>query len=133
MLKCCDRRLVYDKILLEEEEDVLKEILREAAIDELKKEFFNKIQGRNTWRECVDVAGGMIEKSSQPTQQLQEQQQEDQDHQQQPRQELEHQEGRGAQPDEEVTGEITTASARDPTGAKPCATLYLDQSEESNI
>lgn len=71
MLKCCDRRLVYDKILLEEEEDVLKEMLREAAIDELKNEFRIRIQETNSWRECVDVAGGMIENYSQPTQQLQ--------------------------------------------------------------
>lgn len=40
---CCSRRAVYDIVILEQEEEVLKETFRDAAKEQLTKRIFEKI------------------------------------------------------------------------------------------
>lgn len=42
---CCSRRAVYDRVILEQQEEVLKETFREAAKEQLTKRIFEKIDG----------------------------------------------------------------------------------------
>lgn len=44
---CCSRRAVYDRVILEQAEEVLKETLREAAKEQLTKRIFEKIDGNS--------------------------------------------------------------------------------------
>lgn len=57
---CCDRKLLYDQMILEEEENVLTEMIRKAAKDKLTEEMQKKL-GSGTWGECFDVAEKLIE------------------------------------------------------------------------
>lgn len=65
LLKCCERRsrhgrkFVFDKLILEEEGKVLKEILRTAAKEKLKEAFIDKI-GKREWKECFNVTEDLI-------------------------------------------------------------------------
>ncbi|CAI5648767.1 uncharacterized protein LOC109196280 [Oreochromis niloticus] len=64
---CCRRRIVFDTVILEEGEYLLKEILTEAAKEELTKTIFNQIsETQKDWIECLDAAANMVEKSSEP-------------------------------------------------------------------
>ncbi len=63
--KCCNRKLQYDKLILEEEENVLKEILRKSAKKQLSEKVKNKICGEQ-WEECFDVAEELIKASTKP-------------------------------------------------------------------
>ncbi len=61
-LGCCDRKVLYDKLILEEERQVLKEILREDAKKKLKEEIERKIEAIG-WKDCFDVAEEVIKTS----------------------------------------------------------------------
>lgn len=64
---CCSRRIVFDTVILEEGEYLLKEILTEAAKEELTRTIFNQIsETQKDWIECLDAAAKMVEKSSEP-------------------------------------------------------------------
>ncbi|XP_042071768.1 uncharacterized protein LOC121812799 [Haplochromis burtoni] len=64
---CCRRRIVFDTVILEEGEYLLKEILTEAAKEELTRTIFNQIsETQKDWIECLDSAANMVEKSSEP-------------------------------------------------------------------
>lgn len=64
---CCRRRIVFDTVILEEGEYLLKEILTEAAKEELTRTIFNQIsETQKDWIECLDAAAKMVEKSSEP-------------------------------------------------------------------
>ncbi|XP_042265594.1 calcium homeostasis modulator protein 6-like [Thunnus maccoyii] len=56
---CCNRKILYDKMILEEEENVLKEILRGAAREQLTQEIRDKIKDE-PWEECFNAADGLI-------------------------------------------------------------------------
>lgn len=58
----CWRRKLYGKLILEEEENVLKEILRKSAKDQLTREVREKICG-DQWDECFNAAAELIEAS----------------------------------------------------------------------
>ncbi|XP_067449588.1 uncharacterized protein [Thunnus thynnus] len=62
---CCKRKILYDELILEEEENVLKEVLREAAKHKLNQDIKNKING-DVWEECFDVAEELIIKNKTP-------------------------------------------------------------------
>lgn len=64
---CCRRRIVFDTVILEEGEYLLKEILTVAAKEELTRTIFNQIsETQKDWIECLDAAAKMVEKSSEP-------------------------------------------------------------------
>ncbi|XP_035512906.1 uncharacterized protein LOC118324591 [Morone saxatilis] len=56
---CSDKGILYYKVILDEEETVLTEILTKAAKDKLTEAIKNKIKG-NDWRECFNVAKELI-------------------------------------------------------------------------
>ncbi|XP_051282571.1 uncharacterized protein LOC127378071 [Dicentrarchus labrax] len=56
---CCDKGILYDKVILDEEETVLTEILTKAAKDNLTEAIKNKIKG-DDWRKCFNVAKELI-------------------------------------------------------------------------
>lgn len=56
---CCNRKIFYDELILEEEENVLQEVLRKAAKDKLTKEIEKNINGKH-WKECLHVAEKLI-------------------------------------------------------------------------
>lgn len=66
---CCDRKLLYDQMILEEEENVLTEMIRKAAKDKLTEEMQKKL-GSGTWGECFDVAEKLIENKTPPGQKV---------------------------------------------------------------
>ncbi len=63
--KCCNRRFRYDKLILEEEENVLDEILKKSAKEQLSEGVKNKIRGEQ-WEECFDVAEELIQADTEP-------------------------------------------------------------------
>ncbi|KAL7399632.1 hypothetical protein ABVT39_027846 [Epinephelus coioides] len=64
---CCDnRRFLYHKLILKEEETVLKEVLRKSAKEKLTTGVEDRIRS-GQWLECFDVAGELIEVSTDPT------------------------------------------------------------------
>ncbi|XP_065817880.1 uncharacterized protein [Labrus bergylta] len=63
--KCCNRKFVYDKLILEEEGKVLKEVLRKSATDQLKNKVQTKIQERR-FEECFNVAEELIKELTPP-------------------------------------------------------------------
>ncbi|XP_074501042.1 uncharacterized protein LOC141773179 isoform X2 [Sebastes fasciatus] len=63
---CCNRRFLFDKLILEEEDNVLKEILRKSAKDQLTEEVKNRIHGGQR-EKCFNVAIDLINASAQPT------------------------------------------------------------------
>lgn len=66
---CCDRKLLYDQMILEEEENVLKEMIRKAAKDKLTEEMQKKLDSER-WGECFDVAEKLIENKTPPGQKV---------------------------------------------------------------
>lgn len=62
---CCSRELDYYKLILEEEENVLKEILTTAAKEKLTNEIQDKLRN-DKWTECFDVAEELINKNAKP-------------------------------------------------------------------
>lgn len=56
---CCDRKLLYDQMILEEEENVLTEMIRKAAKDKLSEEI-QKTLNSERWGESFDVADHLI-------------------------------------------------------------------------
>lgn len=66
---CCDRKLLYDQMILEEEENVLTDMIRKAAKDKLTEEMQKKL-GSGTWGECFDVAEKLIENETPPGQKV---------------------------------------------------------------
>ncbi|KAK2850909.1 hypothetical protein Q5P01_007185 [Channa striata] len=68
--RCCKktknkRRAVYDKLILKEEKNVLKEILTKAAKDSLTKEINERIQ-RQDWETCFEAAAKLIDDNTAP-------------------------------------------------------------------
>ena len=61
---CC-RELDYYKSILEEEENVLKEILTTAAKEKLTKGIQDKLSS-DKWTECYDVAEELINNKTKP-------------------------------------------------------------------
>lgn len=62
---CCDRKLLYDQMILEEEENVLTEMIRKAAKDKLTEEMQKKLDSER-WGECFDVAEHLIKNKTPP-------------------------------------------------------------------
>lgn len=62
----CERKHLYYKLILKEEKNVLKEILRKYAKERLREEIESKIRG-GRWEECFDVAEELVRASAQPT------------------------------------------------------------------
>lgn len=62
---CCDRSIVYEKIILEEDETVQNDILRKAAKEQLTKVIYEKIRG-DDWKQCLDAADEMVNNSVKP-------------------------------------------------------------------
>lgn len=60
------RKELYKQLILEEEENVLKEILRKSAKEKLTERVKDKIRGEH-WEACFDVAEELIKASTQPT------------------------------------------------------------------
>ncbi|XP_038578629.1 uncharacterized protein LOC119905550 isoform X2 [Micropterus salmoides] len=58
----CNRKLLKDKLILEEEENVLIEILRKSVKEKLTTEVEERIRGKQ-WEECFDVAEELIKRS----------------------------------------------------------------------
>ncbi|XP_026187280.1 uncharacterized protein LOC113145111 isoform X2 [Mastacembelus armatus] len=56
---CCERETLYDRLIIEEEENVLKEILREKAKEELTKKIKEKFEN-GALGECFDVGSEII-------------------------------------------------------------------------
>ncbi|XP_026188655.1 uncharacterized protein LOC113145788 [Mastacembelus armatus] len=56
---CCERETLYDTLIIEEEENVLKEILREKAKEELTKKIKEKINS-GALGECFNVSENLI-------------------------------------------------------------------------
>lgn len=65
---CCDRKSLYYRLILEEEDNVLEEILRKAAKERLTEEVMKKIRGKQWWS-CFDVAEGLMKQPPVLTQQ----------------------------------------------------------------
>ncbi|XP_028439405.1 uncharacterized protein LOC114559128 isoform X2 [Perca flavescens] len=63
---CCNRNIRYYKVILDEEENVLKEILTKAAKEQLTNEIKLKM-GKPEWQKCFDVAKELIEQPTAPT------------------------------------------------------------------
>lgn len=61
-----DRRNLYYQLILEQEENTLKEILRQSARDKLAAEMKGKIR-EEQWEQCFDVAEELIKASAVPT------------------------------------------------------------------
>ncbi|XP_038579533.1 uncharacterized protein LOC119906090 [Micropterus salmoides] len=61
----CNRKVLYAKMLLEEEGKVLKEMLRESAKEDLTNKFKDKIH-RKQWEECFDVVEDLIKSAEEP-------------------------------------------------------------------
>ncbi|KAK2850910.1 hypothetical protein Q5P01_007186 [Channa striata] len=61
-----DRKNLYHQLILEQEENVLKEILRQSARERLAAEMQDKIRG-DQWEQCFDVAEELIKASTAPT------------------------------------------------------------------
>ncbi|TDH11111.1 hypothetical protein EPR50_G00082100 [Perca flavescens] len=55
----CSRRKQFEKLMLEEEEKVLKEILRKSAKERLSRAIEDRVR-RSRWEECSDVAADLI-------------------------------------------------------------------------
>lgn len=70
-MKCCGkysgccREINYYKVILKEEENVLKEILTTAAKEKLTKEIQDKLSS-DKWTECYDVAEELIDNNTEP-------------------------------------------------------------------
>lgn len=62
---CCNRKIFYDELILEEEENVLEKLLRGAAKQKLTQEITNKING-DDWKKCFDVAKNLIKENITP-------------------------------------------------------------------
>ncbi|KAM4563386.1 uncharacterized protein PAE49_011473 [Odontesthes bonariensis] len=60
-----ERQKLYHKLILEQEERVLKETLRKCARERLTEEFERRIES-DRWEECFDVAEQLIKASAQP-------------------------------------------------------------------
>nr|XP_029132074.1 uncharacterized protein LOC109978606 isoform X2 [Labrus bergylta] len=63
--KCCNRKFVYDKLILEEEGKVLKDLLRKSATDQLSNKVQIKIQ-EGRFEECFNVAEELIKELTPP-------------------------------------------------------------------
>ncbi|XP_031167993.1 uncharacterized protein LOC116059179 isoform X2 [Sander lucioperca] len=63
---CCNRNILYYKVILDEEENVLKEILTKAAKEKLTDAVKLKM-GEPKWQKCFDVAKELIEQPTAPT------------------------------------------------------------------
>ncbi|XP_078100296.1 uncharacterized protein LOC144513179 [Sander vitreus] len=63
---CCDRTSLYYKVILDEEENVLKEILTKAAKEKLTDAVKLKMD-EPEWQKCFDVAKELIEQPTAPT------------------------------------------------------------------
>ncbi|XP_067383698.1 calcium homeostasis modulator protein 6-like isoform X1 [Channa argus] len=61
----CNRRAVFDKLILKEEKNVLKEILGKAAKEKLTQEVNRRIRGQQ-WESCFDAAAYLIENPAPP-------------------------------------------------------------------
>ncbi|XP_039655542.1 uncharacterized protein LOC120558559 [Perca fluviatilis] len=55
----CSRRKQFEKLMLEEEEKVLKEVLRKSAREHLSRAIEDRVR-RSRWEECSDVAADLI-------------------------------------------------------------------------
>ena len=62
---CCNRELDYYKVILKEEESVLKEILTTAAKEKLTEGIKDKLRS-DKWTECFDVAEELIDNDTPP-------------------------------------------------------------------
>lgn len=65
---CCDRKSLYYRLILEEGDNVLEEILRKAIKERLTKEVMEKTQGEQWWS-CFDAAEGLMQQLPELTQQ----------------------------------------------------------------
>ncbi|XP_018526656.1 uncharacterized protein LOC108879745 [Lates calcarifer] len=61
----CDRRTLYNKLILEEEENEMTEILRRSAKKQLTEGIENQLKGEQ-WEECFNVAATLIKDSTKP-------------------------------------------------------------------
>lgn len=61
-----DRKTLYYQLILEQEENVLKEILRQSAREKLTAEMKGKIH-EEQWERCFDVAEELIKASTIPS------------------------------------------------------------------
>lgn len=60
---CCDRKILYATLILEEEKKITKEVLRGDAKKTLTEEIVKNMTSRK-WKECFDVAEKLINESS---------------------------------------------------------------------
>lgn len=61
-----DRKNLYYQLILEQEQNVLKEVLRQSAREKLAAEIKGKIH-EEQWEQCFDVAEELIKASAVPT------------------------------------------------------------------
>lgn len=61
---CCDRRVLYDKLILEEEKNVVKEIWMTTAKERLTDEVKKKIDEQK-WTECFDAVEEVMKEFTQ--------------------------------------------------------------------
>ncbi|XP_034721526.1 uncharacterized protein LOC117940306 [Etheostoma cragini] len=62
---CCNRNILYYKVILDEEENVLKEILTKAAKEQLTDAVKSKMD-RPDWQKCFDAAKELVEQPTAP-------------------------------------------------------------------
>ncbi|GLD63843.1 uncharacterized protein AKAME5_001542800 [Lates japonicus] len=62
----CERKRLFYKLILKEEKNVLREMLRKHAKEKLTKGMENRIS-HERWEECFDVAEELIQASTEPT------------------------------------------------------------------
>lgn len=63
---CCNTRFLYEELILEEEENVLREILTKAATEHLTKDIQDKIKNGAEWRKCYSSAASIIKNQTPP-------------------------------------------------------------------
>ncbi|CAK6980119.1 uncharacterized protein LOC113744745 [Scomber scombrus] len=61
---CCNRDVIYDELILEEEENIMPEILRKKAKRKLRERLFDN-RGKIKLNECFNVGGQLIEERQQ--------------------------------------------------------------------
>ncbi|XP_042347836.1 uncharacterized protein LOC121947030 [Plectropomus leopardus] len=64
--RCCNKDILYYQVILDEEENVLKDILTESAKDKLSDAFMAKIND-GKWEKCLNVAEDVIKTFAEPT------------------------------------------------------------------
>lgn len=62
---CCDRKVLYYEMILEEEESVLQDILIKDAKEQLTDKINGKI-GEQKWDQCFDAAADLIKDKTTP-------------------------------------------------------------------